>query len=101
MTVINKNSLKTGNMNNIFTDHPNFGEKCWGYCEHGIFTVKCSIKGLIASLCGFVHAIFPFLFPDTSANLYIDIYMSIEKAGRYNDEISEARHPHKFHDSPL
>ena len=91
MTVTNKNSLKTGNMNNIFTDHPNYGDKFFGYFEHGIFTFKCSVKGLVASLCGLIHGVFPFLFPDTSAKLYIEIYVAIEKAGRYTDEIAEAR----------
>ena len=77
-------------MSNIFTEHPS-EEPSQTYWEHGLFALKCSTKGLIASLSGYIHAVFPFLFPHTASNLYLEIYAAMEESGRHDDEIREIR----------
>ena len=54
-----------------------------------MFAVKCSTKGLIASLSGYIHAVFPFLFPYTSSTLFIEIFTAIEESERHSEEIGE------------
>ena len=75
-------------MVNIFTEHPS-EEPSQTYWEHGLFAVKYSTKGLIASLSGYIHAVFPFLFPYTSSTLFIEIYTAIEESGRHSEEVAQ------------
>ena len=78
-------------MVNIFTEHPSESPAPETYWEHGSFALKNSTKGLIAALCGYVHAVFPFLFPYTASNLYLEIYTAMEESGRHDEEIKDLR----------
>ena len=78
-------------MSNLFTEHPSEQQSPQTYWEHGLFAIKYSTKGLIAGLSGYVHAVFPFLLPDTAANTFIEVYIAIEESGRHDKEIREIR----------
>ena len=78
-------------MINIFTKHPNEEPFPQTYSKHGLFALKYSIKGLIGSLSGLIHAVFPFLLPSAAANTFIEIYLAIEKSGRHDEEIRQIR----------
>ncbi len=76
---------------NIFTEHPNEGPVSQTYLEHGLFAWKYSALGFVAAMSGFIHGLFPFILPYHAANLFIKIYMGVEKSGRHDDDILEIR----------
>lgn len=54
-------------MKNCFTEHPqSVNETYW---QHLHFSASCASKLFIASLAGFLHAVFPFIFIHTCSNI--------------------------------
>ena len=64
-------------MTNIFTKHPDsVGES---YLIHGAKAVGYSVQMLFASICGIVHAVFPFVFQSTASNIARKVCMDVDQ----------------------
>ena len=67
-------------MNNKFITHP---KSCnMTYMQHAVFTSAIATRFLLASLFGFIHALFPFVFKsfsNTTANYLNALLNSVDE----------------------
>ena len=69
-------------MTNIFTKHPNeLGETYW---EHLRYACYFAGSMLLAAICGFIHAFFPFVFQETASNILIRIVKKMKNTKRWS-----------------
>lgn len=54
-------------MKNWFTEHPKSVNETYG--QHFLFSVRCSLKFLMAGFAGLIHAFLPFLHINTCSDL--------------------------------
>jgi len=54
-------------MKNWFIEHPKSINETYG--QHMVFSLRCASRLFIASMAGFIHAIFPFSCVNTCSNI--------------------------------
>jgi hypothetical protein len=83
-------------MKNLFTSHPR--EVNETYIEHMRYALIFSSKLLFASVCSFIHAFLPFLFPKTSSSIvhFYHDYLT-KRAMQGNPKGNQYRHKTESH----
>jgi hypothetical protein len=71
-------------MKNPFTKHPHSINET--YLRHMIEALKYCIQFILLSIMTFVHAVFPFLFVNTSSKLIKKINKHLENRRSNNDK---------------
>lgn len=54
-------------MKNWFTEHPQAVNETYG--QHLRFSARCASRLFLASMAGFIHAVFPFVLVNTCSNI--------------------------------
>lgn len=64
----------------LFSQHPRqVNETYW---QHACFACSVGIRMILGGIVCLIHAIFPFLFPNTASRIIISLYQKITSGSR-------------------